>query len=141
MPILSFKDLDVWQMSMTLAEDFYYLTGTFPRSEIYTMTAQIRRAAGSIPANIAEGHGLESGRSFIRSLRIAQGSLKELETHLMLSERVKLTTEERAAPLLEKCQRIGKMLRSLIRSLQATTKREAASGSIRHSPFAIRVRG
>jgi four helix bundle protein len=118
MPILSFKDLDVWQMSMTLAEDCYHLTSTFPRAEIYSMTAQIRRAATSIPANIAEGHGRESTGSFIQSLRIAQGSLKELETHLMLSERVRLTTGERAAPLVEKCQRVGKMLRSLIRSLQ-----------------------
>jgi four helix bundle protein len=118
-PILSFKDLDVWQMSMTLAEECYYLTAAFPRTETYSMTAQMRRAAASVPANIAEGHGRESTRSFIQSLRIAQGSLKELETHLMLSERVKLTTGERAAPLLEKCQRVGKMLRSLIRSLQA----------------------
>jgi len=58
------------------------LTAAFPRTEIYSMTAQIRRAAGSVPANIAEGHGRESTRSFIQSLRIAQGSLKELETHL-----------------------------------------------------------
>jgi four helix bundle protein len=119
MRILSFKDLDVWQMSMMLAEDCYYVTAAFPRTEIYSMTAQIRRAAASVPANIAEGHGRESTRSFIQSLRIAQGSLKELETHLILSERVKLVTGERAAPLLEKCQRIGKMLRALIRSLQA----------------------
>jgi four helix bundle protein len=119
MPILSFKDLEVWQMSMTLAEDCYHLTAAFPRSEVYSMTAQIRRAAGSVPANIAEGHGRESTGSFIQSLRIAQGSLKELETHLMLSERVKLTTANCTAPLLDKCHRIGKMLRSLIRSLQA----------------------
>jgi four helix bundle protein len=118
-PILSFKDLDVWQMSMTLAEDCYHLTAAFPRAEVYSMTAQIRRAAASVPANIAEGHGRESKGSFVQSLRIAQGSLKELETHLMLSERVKLTTGEHTAPLLEKCQRVGKMLRALIRSLQA----------------------
>src|SRR5687767_1266400 len=117
MPILSFQDLEVWQMSMTLAEACYHLTAAFPRSEVYSMTAQIRRAAGS--ANIAEGHGRESTGSFIQSPRIAQVSLKELETHLMLSERVKLTTANCTAPLLEKCQRIGKMLRSLIRSLQA----------------------
>jgi four helix bundle protein len=119
MPIHSFKDLDVWQMAMTLAADCYHLTSGFPRAEIYSMTAQIRRAAASVPANIAEGHGRESTGSFIQFLRFAQGSLKELETHLMLAERAKLTMEERVAPLLEKCQRVGKMLRALIRSLQA----------------------
>jgi four helix bundle protein len=91
-------------MSMTLAEDCYYLTSAFPKAEVYSMTSQIRRAAASVPANIAEGHGRESRPSFIHALRIAQGSLKELETHLMLSERVKLTTPDRAAPLLDKCR-------------------------------------
>ena len=117
--IHSFKDLEVWQMAMTLAADCYRLTADFPRDEIYSMTAQIRRAAASVPANIAEGHGRENTGSFIQFLRIAQGSLKELETHLLLAERVKLTTAERAGPLLETCQRVGKMLRALIRSLQA----------------------
>jgi four helix bundle protein len=119
MPIHSFKDLDVWQMAMALAADCYRLTSSFPRDEVYSMTAQIRRAAASVPANIAEGHGRENTGSLVQFLRIAQGSLKELETHLLLAERVELTTEERVAPLLETCQRVGKMLRGLIRSLQA----------------------
>jgi four helix bundle protein len=122
--IHSFKDLDVWQIAMTLAADCYHLTARFPREEVYSMTAQIRRAAASVPANIAEGHGRESTGSFIQFLRVAQGSLKELETHLLLAERVKLTTEETVAPLLETCQRVGKMLRSLIRSLQAGSHRK-----------------
>ena len=87
------------------------------------MTAQIRRSAASVPANIAEGHGRENTGSFIQFLRIAQGSLKELETHLLLAERVQLTTEKLVAPLLEACQRVGKMLRALIRSLQAGASR------------------
>jgi four helix bundle protein len=122
-PIHSFKDLEVWQMAMTLAADCYQLTARFPKEEIYSMTAQIRRAAASVPANIAEGHGRENTGSFVQFLRIAQGSLKELETHLLLAERVKLTTEENVVPLLETCQRVGKMLRSLIRSLQAGASR------------------
>jgi len=117
--IRSFKDLAVWQMAMTLAADCYRLTAHFPRDELYSMTAQIRRAAASVPANIAEGHGRENTGSFVQFLRIAQGSLKELETHLLLAERVQLTKEEHLAPLLETCQRIGKMLRALIRSLHA----------------------
>src|SRR5262245_5381490 len=119
MAIHSFKDLDVWQMAMSLAAHCYHLTSSFPRHEIYSMTAQIRRASASVPANIAEGHGREHTGSFIQFLRIAQGSLKEPETHLLLAERVKLTTEKDVAPILETCQRVGKMVRSLIRSLQA----------------------
>jgi four helix bundle protein len=117
--IRSFKDLEVWQMSMTLAADCYRLTKDFPREEMYSMTAQIRRAAASVPANIAEGHGRQSTGSFVQFLRIAQGSLKELETHLLLAVRVGFTTQERIDPLLEPCQRVGRMLRALIRSLQA----------------------
>jgi four helix bundle protein len=65
MPIHSFKDLDVWKMAMNLAADCYHITSSFPRHEIYSMTAQIRRAAASVPANIAEGHGRENTGSFI----------------------------------------------------------------------------
>ena len=78
----SYRDLVVWQASMTLAEDCYRVTRRFPKEETFGMTSQIRRAAASIPANIAEGHGRESTGSFIQFLRVAQGSTKELETHL-----------------------------------------------------------
>ena len=104
---------------MEMAESCYQLTAGFPRDEMYGMTAQIRRAAVSVPANIAEGHGRESTGSFVQSLRVAQGSLKELETHLILAERVRLVAADRTAPLLAECEATGKMLRSLIRSLQA----------------------
>ncbi|UBF24866.1 four helix bundle protein [Kovacikia minuta CCNUW1] len=79
--IESYRDLTVWQESMSLAESCYRMTKTFPKEEIYGMTAQIRRASASIPANIAEGYGREYRQEHIQSLRIAQGSLKELETH------------------------------------------------------------
>ena len=82
------------------------------------MTAQIRRAAMSIPANIAEGYGRESRGSFVQFLRVAQGSLKELETHLLLSERVGLVTAASTGPLLIDCDRIGRMLHAFIRALQ-----------------------
>jgi four helix bundle protein len=96
-------------------------TKPFPSSEIYGMTSQIRRSAASIPANIAEGHGRENTGSFVQSLRIVQGSLKELETHLILSARIGLMTEAAVAPLLIQCEEIGKMLRSMLRSLQQRT--------------------
>jgi four helix bundle protein len=82
------------------------------------MTSQIRRASASIAANIAEGHGRDGTASFIQFLRIAQGSLKELETHLILAQRVALLSESTAVPILDRCDELGRMLRSLIRSLQ-----------------------
>ena len=103
---------------MTLAERVYRLTASFPKEEVYGMTSQVRRAAVSIAANIAEGHGREHSGSFIQFLRIAQGSLKELETHLMLSSRVGFVPAVEVEPLLRQCDELGRMLRSLIRSIQ-----------------------
>jgi four helix bundle protein len=86
-PIISYRDLVVWQEAMNLAEATYRLTATFPREEVYGLTAQSRRSAASVPANVAEGYGRDSKGAYVQHLRIAQGSLKELETHLMLSQR------------------------------------------------------
>ena len=82
------------------------------------MTGQIRRSAASIAANIAEGHGRENSGTFVQYLRMSQGSLKELETHLMLAMRVDLAREEDVVPFLERCDELGRMIRSLIRSIQ-----------------------
>ena len=103
---------------MTLAESCYRLTGPFPRDELFGLTSQIRRAAASIPANIAEGHGRESTGSFVQSLRVAQGSLKELETHLLLAERIGILAAPDLEKVLGRCESLGKMVRALIRSLQ-----------------------
>ena len=83
------------------------------------MTSQIRRSAVSIPANVVEGCGRENRGELIQFLRIAQGSLKELETHLLLALRVGLANPAAVEPLLMQCERQGKQLRALIRSLQA----------------------
>jgi len=117
--VRSYKDLEVWQRSMQLAEDCYRATADFPREEMYGMTAQIRRAASSIPANIAEGYGRDQTGAFVQFLRIAQGSARELETHLILAARVRLLGEDVRDPLLDECERISKMLRSMIRALQS----------------------
>ena len=102
-----------------LAEQCYLTTKSFPREEMFSLTSQIRRAAASIAANIAEGHGRENTRSFIQFLRIAQGSLKELETHLLLAERVSLLSSEKLLPLMDRCHEEGRMIRALIRSLSS----------------------
>ena len=78
----------------------------------------MRRAAESVAANIAEGHGRDGRGEFVQFLRVAQGSLKELETHLLLSQRVELAPAKTVDPILGRCEAIGKMLRALIRSLQ-----------------------
>jgi four helix bundle protein len=116
--IQSYRDLRIWQDAMSLTETCYSVTRTFPREEMFGLTSQIRRSASSIAANIAEGHGRESTPSFIHFLRVAQGSLKELETHLYLSERVGLMPGSDCSPLLESCGTLGRRLRTLIRSLQ-----------------------
>jgi four helix bundle protein len=117
-PIKSYRDLRVWQEAMSLAEACYRLTGGFPREEQFGFTTQIRRSAGSIAANIAKGHGRESTGSFVQSLRISQGSLKELETHIILAERVGLLPASDLRAQLSQCESLGKMVRALIRSLQ-----------------------
>ena len=116
--INSYRDLKVWRDAMTLAESCYRLTIQFPRDEQFGLTAQIRRAATSVPANIAEGHGRENTGSFVQHLRISQGSLKELETHLLLAERVGILAAMNAQQALGQCDSLGKMIRALIRSLQ-----------------------
>lgn len=122
--INSFEDLDVWQMGMTLTVECYRLTAKFPVEERYGLSQQMRRAAVSIPSNIAEGHGLETTANYVKHLRIAQGSVKELQTQLILSLRMEFASKAELDPLLNKCERIGKMVRSLIRKLQ--DKRDAS---------------
>jgi four helix bundle protein len=124
--IKSYRDLLVWRESMALAESCYLLTRSLPKEEMFGLTSQIRRSAGSVAANIAEGHGRENTRNFVHCLRIAQGSLKELETHLLLAERVGLLGAAKIEPAMGRCEAVGKMLRSLIRALQ---RRDAAERS------------
>jgi four helix bundle protein len=109
---------------MSLAEQVYALTKTLPQSELYGLTSQMRRAAVSVAANIAEGHGRESSGSFVQSLRIAQGSLKELETHLILAQRLQMASSEDVDPLLAVCAESGRMLRALLRAIQAKIARD-----------------
>jgi len=116
--VRSYRDLVVWQKAMALAALCYAQTRSFPRAEAFGLTTQIRRSAASIPANIAEGNGRENTGSYIQFLRISQGSLKELETHVMLSQMVELMKATDAEQILDATEEVGKLLRSLIRVLQ-----------------------
>ena len=117
--VQSYRDLRVWREAMLLAEMCYRHTRHFPKEELFGLTAQIRRAAASIPANIAEGYGREQTKSYMQFLRIAQGSCKEVETHLILAGRVLEGPPPNPEELLQQTEIVGKMLRSLIRSLDA----------------------
>ncbi len=83
-----YTKLDVWQKSMDLVAEIYAITKSFPKEELYTLTTQLRRAAISIPANIAEGRAKRTTRDFMRFINIAAGSAAELETHFLISERL-----------------------------------------------------
>jgi len=130
--IRSYRDLKVWQRGMLLAETVYRLTASYPREEQFGLTSQTRRAAASVPANIAEGYGRDSRASYVHFLRIAQGSLKELETHLILASRVECTTPASVLGPLSEADEIGRMIRSLIASIFKS--RPAADGSAGGQP-------
>jgi four helix bundle protein len=113
----SYRDLLVWEQAIDLATSVYKCTKFWPREELYGLTQQARRAAVSVPANIAEGNGRELRGSYINFLRISQGSLKELETHLIIAHRAGVADEGDVKELLERCESVGKLLRLLIRKL------------------------
>lgn len=113
----SYRDLLVWQQAVDLAVSIYDATRGWPREELYGLTSQVRRAAASIPANIAEGYGRETRPSYEHFLRVAQGSLKELETHLLIAQRIGLDTSNKLGPLLTASESVGKLLRLLLHRL------------------------
>jgi len=113
-----YRDLKVWEKAMDLVEQVYGLTRKFPSEEMYGLTSQIRRAAVSVPSNIAEGHGQGSSAAFSRFLSIALGSLKEVETQTLIAERLKYIATEESSELLAQSDQIGKMITGLKKSLK-----------------------
>ena len=126
--IKTHKDLDVWKESMTLAKEVYRLTTNFPKEETFGLASQMRRAAVSIPSNIAEGAARNSTKEFIQSLYIALGSLAELETQLLLARELEFVPEKQpcitdhhspAASLDGSLEQIRRMLLGLIKYLRS----------------------
>jgi len=111
---MNYKDLDVWKSSMLLAEEVYKTTREYPVHEQYSITSQIRRSAVSVPSNIAEGATRNSDNEFIRFLYIAQGSLAELETQLILSQKLNYITPEQLQTLINQKDQTAKMIYGLI---------------------------
>jgi len=114
----SYQDLDVWKVSMSLVEAVYALTGLLPKAEVFGLSAQLRHAAVSIPSNIAEGHGRSHRAEYLHHLSFAKGSLKEVETQLLLAVRLGFVTRDQTAGAWELSQRVGRMLTRLVQSLR-----------------------
>lgn len=116
--IQSFKDLKIWQLGMDVLADAYELTKKFPREELYGLTSQIRRAAVSIPANIAEGFRRYHPKEHKQFLSIVMGSAAELETELLAAERLKFISQDDLKALSPKLESLGRMLTTIIRRFQ-----------------------
>jgi four helix bundle protein len=114
----SYRDLDVWRLSIELVKDIYQVTGKFPQVEIYGLTNQLRRAAISIPSNIAEGQGRNSFKEFRQFLAIALGSLAELETQLIIAKEIGYLTSAETDRLSISLDIIRKMIKALSHSLK-----------------------
>jgi four helix bundle protein len=112
------KQLDVWKESVELATSIYNVTGQFPKSEMYGLTAQMRRAAVSVPSNIAEGAARTSRREFVQFLRISGGSLSELDTQLVIASRLGYLSSEDCRALTAKMDSIAAKLAGLIASIR-----------------------
>ena len=120
MYLQSYKEFTVWQKSMDLAVEIYRIVEFLPKTETYSLSDQMRRAAVSIPSNIAEGQGRNSTREFIKFLAIARGSRCELETQLQLCNRIGYLTEDETKTALNLCEEVSRMLNVLIKKLTAT---------------------
>ncbi|MBP3432445.1 MAG: four helix bundle protein [Alistipes sp.] len=112
-----FKELIVWQKAMDIVVATYALTQKLPKSENYALSNQMRRAAVSVPSNIAEGQSRNSEKEFVQFLTFARGSLSELETQLHICVRVNMLLESDIAEVLTNIREVGKMLRTLITKL------------------------
>lgn len=115
----SYRDLTVWQKAMDLAELVYLRSRNWPKEETYGLTSQVRRAAVSIPSNIAEGQGRDSTRAFLHHLSMARGSILELETQIMVAQRLGYIEESVSEDLLSKSAEVGRLASGLIRSMKA----------------------
>jgi four helix bundle protein len=115
----NYADLLVWQQGMDLVEAIYGITTSFPKDERFGLTNQLRRASVSIPANIAEGQGRQSPRDFLRFLSIAYGSLREVETLILIAERLKFLSPAQTEPLMSRAAELGRLLNGLSNSLRS----------------------
>jgi len=117
--IRSYKDLVVWQQAITLVELTYDLARRLPASERFGLISQMTRAAVSVQANIAEGHGSQHRRVYLNHLSISKGSLVELETYIVLVVKLGFVKPEQTAKIQGKIDDVGRLLSALIRALRS----------------------
>ncbi|MEK7242082.1 MAG: four helix bundle protein [Planctomycetota bacterium] len=120
--IKSFRDLEIWKRSISLAKKIYQISEAFPKTELYGLTTQLRRAAISIPSNIAEGHTRRHTKEFRQFLHVALGSLAEVETLLVLAIELKFIQQESAVPLQKEIEELSKMTNALLSKLKSKTQ-------------------
>jgi four helix bundle protein len=119
MPVQNYRELIAWQKAMDLVEKVYRLTNDFPREELYGLTNQLRRAVVSIPSNIAEGQGRGGPNEFMRFLHIAHGSLREVETQVLIAMHLKYGNATTAQDVLDAASEAGRIINGLLKSLMA----------------------
>ena len=112
------EKLEVWQSAMDLAAKVYEITDKFPKHEIYSLADQMRRVAVSIPSNIAEGRGRSSTKDFVRFLNIAKGSLYELQTQCILSNKIGYLSHQDCKLIVSQCEDLAHKIKGLIKRLQ-----------------------
>lgn len=114
----NYRDLLAWQKAMDLVESVYHVTQAFPREEVYGLTSQLRRAAISIASNIAEGQGRRSSRDFLRFLSIAYGSLREVETQILIAERLRYINASQRTTVIDQSSEVGRLVNGLMRTVE-----------------------
>ena len=113
----NFKELMVWQKAIELVVTIYKITKKFPKEEMYGLVSQMQRAAVSIPSNIAEGHERNSDKEFAKFLCVSRGSLAELETQIIIAEKLGYITNDEKSNVLKNCYEIGRMINGLLNKL------------------------
>jgi len=114
----SFRDLHVWRRGIELTEAIYRVTATFPKQEMYGLSSQLQRAAVSVPANTAEGHGRDSTREYLHHLSYSMGSIAELETLLEIALRLKYVSSAAMSEIVQETTALGKMIRAIQKALR-----------------------
>ena len=123
---LRYRDLDAWKLAMDLVERCYRTTASFPREELYSLTNQLRRAAVSIPSNVAEGYCRRKMKVYANHVSIALGSHGELETCIELASRLGFLSPKDRPDLQDRCDEVGRLLSGLYRSLEEKIVRDDA---------------
>ncbi|MFZ1932785.1 MAG: four helix bundle protein [Thermoguttaceae bacterium] len=118
MTVKDYRELIVWQKGMDLVEAIYELTAAFPKDELFGLTSQMRRAAVSIPSNIAEGQARNTTRDFLHFLAISYGSLKEIETQVLIAERLGYISNNQADAHVCLTTEVARLISGLVNSLK-----------------------